>query len=157
MVPFFSSPGFDINTLPTFKKTLSRVVANCNVWLPIATSGFENHSWQGFLKVGICIMYRDLRKIKVPFWVSVCKGYLKNVTCICLRLTLEDINNLSYLSIPSYLFFSFPGFPFLSDSHKVRFSLYLLSRDWSVCLSWFQVSLSMQLSEHLFPFFITNK
>ena len=60
--------GVDINTYTNFQKTLPRVgprsrnhsfenmqrlVANYYEWLLIETSGCEDHSQQGFLKVGI--------------------------------------------------------------------------------------------------------
>ena len=37
-------------------------------------SGLEDHSLQGFLKVGICIDVETLKKERV-YWVSVHEGY----------------------------------------------------------------------------------
>ena len=59
MVPFFFT-GLDINKYTNSQKTLLQVVTN-NV-ATNSTRGREHHSWQGFLKVGICIDVETLDK-----------------------------------------------------------------------------------------------
>ena len=66
---------------------MQRAVANYNELLLNATSGCEDHSWQGILKVGKCIDIEAWEKEK-HHWVSVYEGYLKNFTCEYLRQTL---------------------------------------------------------------------
>ena len=97
-------PHFNWQPFVAMGNRLMHWAQSCNDWLLTITSGCEDHSWQGFMKVGICISsYPPFKLLRLSppelCWLVGEAVDLDGHVVVNLRL-LPPTNSLKPLSYP---------------------------------------------------------